>query len=160
MKRNIKSGAGFTLIELLVVMTVIAVLTTIVLYGLAKAQAAARDVQREQIMKAVQGALESFYNDKGSYPNNTNCAPVWTAGGLFASICLGAYLGAPTDPNYALDDPGCGDGVKSDVRGNGAPCPPVTYSYIFTADTNCPNAGFTLKLTKESGGVGYLCGVR
>lgn len=117
-----KSGAGFTLIELLVVMTVIATLSTMVLFGLNLVQKNARDVQRQQIMKAVQGALQAHYRDKGKYPKTgsggdvgwsyANCPSFVTAGywsqggfsGLTNLLTAAKYLNWPViDPTLKKD---------------------------------------------------------
>lgn len=60
---------GFTLIELLVVISIIALLSSVVLSALNSARAKARDAHRMGDLKAVQTALELYYNDNGSYPS-------------------------------------------------------------------------------------------
>lgn len=62
------SKKGFTLIELMVVITVIAILATMVLFGLTNAQGAARDAARQQMMTGIQSALERYYGDNQRYP--------------------------------------------------------------------------------------------
>lgn len=71
------SKKGFTVIELLVVVTVIAILATIILFGLRSAQASARDTQRVETLIGIQSALESYFNDFGHYPKGAwgNPAP-------------------------------------------------------------------------------------
>src|SRR6186997_837763 len=97
---RLKTSFGFTLIELMVVMTVIAILATMVLYGLGKAQAAARDAKRQQSMTGIQAALERYYGDCQAYPNTTY-AGLFAAGSAACSTSLvqGGYLTAqPADP--------------------------------------------------------------
>ena len=124
---------GFTLIELMVVMAVIAILATIALFGISKAQAAARDVQRQQIMNGMRTALERYYADNGGYYTATNnfC-------GAATALVTGGYLTAqPTDPS-----------TKAAICGTGNPTVGgATYTY------NAPSsAAYTLTLTKEAGG--------
>ncbi len=45
--------SGFSLVELMIVMAVMAILATMALFGLSKAQAAARDASRQQIMTGI-----------------------------------------------------------------------------------------------------------
>lgn len=128
---------GFTLIELMVVMAVIAILATIALFGLGKAQASARDVQRQQIMNGVRTALERYYADNQAYytATNTFCGVVTTA------LVGGGYLTQPVDPlTKAVICTGAGDG--NPVKGG------ATYTYLGVVSPS----SYTLTLTKESGG--------
>ncbi|OGG06346.1 hypothetical protein A2872_01305 [Candidatus Gottesmanbacteria bacterium RIFCSPHIGHO2_01_FULL_42_12] len=143
---------GFTLIELMLVMSVIAILATIILFGLGKAQAAARDVQRQQIVNSVQLALERYYTDQSpnSYPGNG-----WA--NLFANNRLGPYI------QGALTDPGCGQACTNcDLKTTAAPTPctaAVTYSYTTNVSGKCVGSGYQVGLLKEGGGnTVYFCG--
>ncbi|PIS08253.1 hypothetical protein COT76_02470, partial [Candidatus Berkelbacteria bacterium CG10_big_fil_rev_8_21_14_0_10_33_10] len=53
---------GFTLIELLVVIAIIGILAGVVVVNVGSAQAKARDAKRISDMKAIQTALEMYYN--------------------------------------------------------------------------------------------------
>ncbi|MFA6493118.1 MAG: type II secretion system protein [Patescibacteria group bacterium] len=59
---------GFTLIELLVVMFIIAILASLVIVNVNGSRKTARDSKRIANLKAIQGSLEQYYNQKGSYP--------------------------------------------------------------------------------------------
>lgn len=63
--------AGFTLIELLVVMAVIGILATIAIGSFQSSQTKARDAQRKNDLNQISKALETYYNDKGQYPDNS-----------------------------------------------------------------------------------------
>lgn len=123
---------GFTLIEILVVILVISLLATIALFGVGKAQAAARDAQRQQIMNGIRTSLERYYADNQAYYTVTNnfC-------GLTTALVSGNYLLAqPVDPNTKVAICGTGNPV---VGG-------ATYTYLGAASS------YTLTLIKESGG--------
>ncbi len=60
--------SGFTLIELLVVIAIIGILASVVLASLNSARGKARDAARKSDMKQMQLALETYFQDNGSYP--------------------------------------------------------------------------------------------
>lgn len=72
---------GFTLIELLVVIAIIATLSTVVMAGLNSARAKGRDAKRLSDVKALQKALELYYDNCGGYPG-LGSAVIGSAGGL------------------------------------------------------------------------------
>ena len=65
----IKKSNGFTLIELLVVVAIIGILASIVSAALIGSRAKGRDAKRISDVKAIQLALETYFNDNGYYPN-------------------------------------------------------------------------------------------
>ena len=68
-----KRGAlGFTLVELLVVIAIIGILAAIVVASLQTARAKGRDARRIADVKAIQLALEEYYNDNLKYPTSLN----------------------------------------------------------------------------------------
>ncbi|MBI1975183.1 MAG: prepilin-type N-terminal cleavage/methylation domain-containing protein [Parcubacteria group bacterium] len=69
MQRNKNLQKGFTLVELLVVIVIIALLATAGLVGLRSAQRAGRDAKRIADIRSLQGPLEIYFNQNGSYPN-------------------------------------------------------------------------------------------
>lgn len=71
---NKKQNKGFTLIELLVVIAIISLLSTTVMASLNQARQKSRDAKRISDMKAIQTALEMYYNDNNHYP----IQPGWT----------------------------------------------------------------------------------
>lgn len=62
---------GFTLIELLVVIAIIATLTGLVATNFVGTTQKARDARRKSDLVQIQRALELFYNDHGTYPDES-----------------------------------------------------------------------------------------
>lgn len=124
------------MIELMVVISVIAILSTIALFGFNKAQSSARDVSRANIMNGFQTALERYFGDVGSYPT-------YSVFGSMASVLTSSnYLSAPTDPKS-----NCSSAIVA--ASNWTPCGAgslPTYSYSGNATY------YQLVLSKESGG--------
>jgi general secretion pathway protein G len=63
-----RDSRGFTLIELLVVISIIGVLSTLAVFGLNSARSKSRDSKRVTDVKQIQTALELYYADFNSYP--------------------------------------------------------------------------------------------
>lgn len=63
---------GFTLIELLVVITIIAIMVGVGTVSWTNAQIKGRDSRRKTDLKAVQQALELYYQANGKFPSSSN----------------------------------------------------------------------------------------
>jgi prepilin-type N-terminal cleavage/methylation domain-containing protein len=61
------STRGFTLIELLVVIAIIGIMASVVLSAFGDVRQSARDVVRRADLKAIQFAMELYYQDYGTY---------------------------------------------------------------------------------------------
>jgi prepilin-type N-terminal cleavage/methylation domain-containing protein len=83
---------GFTLIELLVVIGIIAVLTSIAVVALGSARKKARDAKRVSDVKAVQNALELYYQESNGYP--TESPAVELGQGSFKALCSTGFEAA------------------------------------------------------------------
>lgn len=59
---------AFSLVELLIVISIIAILTTLILYSVLNAQIKSRDAKRKSDIKAISVALEAYKAQKGRYP--------------------------------------------------------------------------------------------
>src|SRR3989344_4520400 len=68
---NMIKRKGFTLIELLVVIGIIALLSTLAVVALNNARLKARDAKRVADIKQTQTALELYYQENTSYPEQT-----------------------------------------------------------------------------------------
>lgn len=152
---------GFTLIEMMVVITVIGILASMVLYGLSRAQAAARDASRQQIMTGIQVALERYYGDFQAYHPVPFPGP--GGGNDFCGLILTLitpptnYLSAlPVDPltktdlcttggNQCCSSSGCGASSQASCTSG------AWYGYLSSGGSS-PQS-YTLTLKKESGGV-------
>lgn len=89
---------GFTLIELLVVISIIAILTAVATVSYVNAQEKGRDNKRKSDLKAVQQALEMYFNQNGQYPEQHT-------GGLLR--CVGAASGLSWGTmSFACGSPG------------------------------------------------------
>lgn len=123
--QHLASRKGFTLIELLIVVTIIGLLASVVLVGLAPAQRRGRDARRLSDIKETQNALELYYNKCRHYPGAADqgagdCTAVTPAAGelswdTLTAILTGGGIGVnqiPKDPTsagkyyYAISDGG------------------------------------------------------
>lgn len=66
--KKIRGTSGFTLMELLVVMAILGVLIVAGLGSFTSSQKKSRDVKRKNDVRQISLALETYYNDFGSYP--------------------------------------------------------------------------------------------
>lgn len=94
---------AFTLIELLVVIAIIGLLATVVMAAVNASRVKSRDARRKADFKAIQVALELYYDDKGRYPtalagNSCNPASGLTDYAVSNGTCGGQWLTA--DPDF------------------------------------------------------------
>jgi len=69
---NYKFASAFTLIELLVVISIIAILIAAATFSYTNAQQKGRDNKRKSDLKAVQQALELYFQQNGKYPSTAS----------------------------------------------------------------------------------------
>ncbi len=144
---------GFTLIELVVVISIIAILSTIALFGFSKAQASARDANRQATMNSVRSALERYYSDNQYYPGWTN----WTT--LVSTDLTGYITVAPIDPcqgGSAIINDATTKSGRPGIAGPVYYCGGIKYDYI-ASPSACTTAlktctSYALTLTPEAGG--------
>lgn len=72
---------GFTLIELLVVISIIAILMAVATVSYLNAQQKGRDNRRKSDLKAVQQALEIYFNQNAKYPEEYSGGLIMCSGG-------------------------------------------------------------------------------
>jgi prepilin-type N-terminal cleavage/methylation domain-containing protein len=126
-----KLKSGFTLIELMVVISVIAILSTIALFGLRAAQNAAKDTKKISTIMGVKAALERYYGDQGTaaYPVAATWAALITGLGTY-------YTAVPTGDSVVT---GCG----------GATCALSTAPCVVVDSTA---QAYTITFCKSGGG--------
>lgn len=115
-----KSRAGFTLIELLIAITIITIIGAVGLGSYNRSVARTRDAKRVTELKAIQHAMELYYNDNDRYPREA--APD-SANGLVGE---GAGLDALLEPAYMVD-------VPHDPRGPGN----ADFRYYYDGNQAC-----------------------
>lgn len=71
-----KVRLGFSLVELLVVISIIGMLTTFAAASYSNAQQKSRDGKRKADIKAVQQALELYFQTNGIYPNTNGSGQI------------------------------------------------------------------------------------
>jgi len=98
-----KNERGFTLIELLVVIAIIGILAAVVLVSLNSARQKSRDARRLADVRQVMTALELFYNDNNSYPDDGGTSPTAGDGTILWSTYMSAWPTAPTPPDGSCD---------------------------------------------------------
>ena len=71
-RSNSMNKKGFTLIELMIAISIVAILATIGIISYQKTQSIGRDHRRKQDLKAMQVALELYFQKNGMYPPGSN----------------------------------------------------------------------------------------
>lgn len=122
LKSFVSKSKGFTIVELLIVIVVIGILATLVIVTFSGIQQRARDTQRQTDINGIQGHLEAYYAQTGTYP---------TLAMVNDTAFRAKYMkGFPAD---ALVDPG-GTTIAATLGTNG-------YQYVATAaGAACPAA--------------------
>mgnify|MGYP000193852366 CR=1 FL=1 len=69
--KRFKLNSGFTIIELLVAMGIIGLLAVFLIASYSAGQAKARDGRRKADLAIIKVALESYFNDRGMYPEES-----------------------------------------------------------------------------------------
>lgn len=104
MKKLKNNSRGFTLIELLITIAIIGILVSMGLYSWGSAQTKARDNRRKTDLKAIQQALENYYQTMGTYPifsGSTCCGQISGSDATVLNALQGPYISkVPQDPVY------------------------------------------------------------
>lgn len=88
--------SGFTLTELMIVITIIAILSAIGFSSYTNAQKIGRDSRRKSDLKAIQTALELYYQQNGTYV--TLSSPAYSTDSTWGSAPV--FLGGSSYTNY------------------------------------------------------------
>lgn len=84
---------GFTLVELLVVVAIIGILASIITVSVSGSRARGKDSKRISDIRAIQLALETYFNDNGFYPTRLYAA------GTYSPNFVNYMPSVPYDPN-------------------------------------------------------------
>ncbi len=104
MKIKLKDNSGFTLMELLVVIAVIGLLASLIIVANNNARVRARDTIKLRELKAIQTAIDLYFDANGFYPMgndpnvrqaNTNNPGTWN----HLATLLSPYMVLPTPEN-------------------------------------------------------------
>src|SRR5664279_3348052 len=100
-----RSQQGFTIVELLIVIVVIGILAALVITTYSGIQQNGRNTERTTDLKAVQGQLEAYYAQNGSYPATTELGTTSATNVTFIqSKMKGLDKEALRDPKGAATD--------------------------------------------------------
>ena len=87
---------AFTLVELLIVITIIGILAAALVPKIVGAPQKARDAKRKADLQQIMTALESYKDDKGSYPTADSSSQCLTESDLVPDYLSGTL---PVDPS-------------------------------------------------------------
>ena len=104
--------SAFTLIELLVVISIIAILIAVATVSYTNAQQKGRDNKRKSDLKAIQQALELYFQQNGKYPSgyadgiqcNTTDTSQHPWGTAFSCNSVTYMNPLPKDPTFSTAD--------------------------------------------------------
>ncbi len=146
------SNRGFTLLELLTTVAIMGLLTTVGTVSYESVRASSRDAKRVSDTKAIQAALEWYYEDHQGYPPDTVGGP----DGVILGETGTAYL---TDSGWSATPEGR---VYLIVPKNPVPNgSPYVYRSLQNAGGNCEFGGcesFALNFTLEKAQGSYMAG--
>jgi len=134
---------GFTLIELLLVISIISLLSSIVLSGINKARANARDARRLADIIEVEKALALYFDKYGKYPVNKN-----SPGGSVYATWLGTTPNCYSYTGTRVVAEGMTEFISQIPRD---PKPPNnTYCYLYYAPATGADYKFLVYNTVET----------
>lgn len=98
---------GFTLMELLVVMAILGVLIVAGIGNFMTSQKKSRDIKRKNDLRQISLALETYYNDLGSYPLSSGTHTPSGCGASATSACTwgDVWKNTTTDTIYMITLP-------------------------------------------------------
>ena len=82
-----KQQRAFTLLELLIVMVILAILAGLGLMAFGTVQMKSRDSRRKQDLVNISKALETYYNDYGTYPGSNSVGDILGCGAGGTAAC-------------------------------------------------------------------------
>lgn len=161
--KKTKSQKGFTLIELLVVVSIIALLASIIVAGLADARGGAKNNKRNELARQYVTGLSLFHGEYGYYPTRTanNTTRVCLGEGYPSTEDGDCYVWGPHNESDSVNTqikefvPGAPPSTEATTATiNGEPTNFYGISYKCT-DENC--IGYELSWVLEGGGADADC---
>lgn len=149
-----KLHKGFTLLELLVTISIIAILTSIVVFSSQQVRSQARDERRKADLAVMQGGLEQQFTDCGSYYSTDSFNNKLPGGVQHGEPMTGGYRSAPCyveniyieefpqDPlyperNYRYDSEGPAPALPWRPLTDAGDCPRAIRSGTTCSKTSC-----------------------
>jgi prepilin-type N-terminal cleavage/methylation domain-containing protein len=111
MKSKQEHNLGFTLIELLVVISIIALISSVVMFAVNSARIKARDAKRKSDVLQIQKALELYYANNNAYPLSATGGTAWSLSNSATDwnnlqTSMSSVLSRlPVDPRQTAGDP-------------------------------------------------------
>lgn len=93
--KSMKHKRGFTLMELMIVIVIMGILIALGLSSYTSVNRKNRDNRRKNNLRAIATVLESYYTDKGKYPNDTANGEISGCSTSDTQVC--AWNAAMTD---------------------------------------------------------------
>lgn len=131
MRKN-PNQKGFTLIELLVVIAIIGLLSTLAVVALNNARQKSRDAKRVADVKQMQTALELYFNECSSYPDEGDAGAAYLDTADTDGTCattFGTFMNQIPNNPTPNQEGACSAWNGTDTTGTGGVADDYTYAW-------------------------------